>query len=304
MLLVLKILLSLSLLFLISCSTSYERLSNETFTHPNEFSKHLLKAYKIKADFEAIEMHDWNSAKLYSEKALAANEGEKILPQKISYWKIDPTKRFDLIKGYNNLMTIYDDVLNLDPYNLAKAISSLDCWSEQQEENWQTWDINKCRDDFINAMHTIYGILDEKNPESSKSELTSNISKNVNGSNDISSIVTKDKQQNILHIIYFDFDKSNLTQVSLNEIKDFINTNKEIINKFIIVGHTDTMGTKEYNMKLSIDRAETVQEILLEIGIQKENIKILGKGEKDLSVKTNDEVAHPANRRAEISPLN
>ena len=300
----LKILLSFSLLFLISCSASYERLSNETFTYPNEFSKHLFEAYKIKADFEAIEMHDWNSAKLYSEKALAANEGDRILPQIISYWKIEPAKRFDLIKGYNNLMTIYDVALNVDPYNLAKAISSLDCWSEQQEESWQTWDINKCRDDFINAMHTIYGILDEKNQESSKSELNSNISKSVNSSNDIISIVTQDKKQNILQIIYFDFDKFNLTQMTINEIKNFIDSNKEKIERFIIVGHTDTMGTKEYNIKLSIQRAKAVEDILLGLGIQKENIKILGKGESDLSVKTNDEVEHPANRRAEISPLN
>ena len=302
--LLLKILLTLSLLFLISCSASYEKLRNEAFSHPNKFSKYLFEAYKVKADFEAIEMHDWNSAKLYSEKALAAIEGERILPQRISYWKIEPAKRFDLIKGYNNLMTIYDVALNLDPYNLAKAISSLDCWSEQQEENWQTWDINKCRDDFINAMHTIYGILDEKNRESSKSEFNSNISKNVNSSNDISSIVTQDKQKNILQIIYFDFDKSNLTNVSLNEIKNFVNINKKKINKFIIVGHTDTMGTNEYNMKLSIERAEVVKDILLKIGIKQENISILGKGENELSVKTEDEVSHPANRRAEISPLN
>ena len=37
----------------------------------------------------------------------------------------------------NNLMTIYKDAKVIDPLNLAIAISSLDCWSEQQEENWQ-----------------------------------------------------------------------------------------------------------------------------------------------------------------------
>ena len=45
-------------------------------------------AYKEKAEFEAKEMHDWNSAKLYSEKALKAARGGKILPQHIDYWKI------------------------------------------------------------------------------------------------------------------------------------------------------------------------------------------------------------------------
>ena len=299
-----KILLYLSLLILISCSTSYKKLSNEKLVPQNNFAKYLFEAYKLKADFEAIEMHDWDSTKLYSEKALAAVEGERILPQKISYWEIKPVKRFDLIKAYNSLMTIYNDALNIDPYNLAKAISSLDCWSEQQEENWQIWDINRCRDDFLNAMHTIYESLNEKEQESLNSNLTSNISENLYNSDDSASIVTQDAQQNILQIIYFDFDKSNLTNVSLNEIKNFVNINKKKINKFIIVGHTDTMGTNEYNMKLSIERAEVVKDILLKIGIKQENISILGKGENELSVKTEDEVSHPANRRAEISPLN
>ena len=53
-------------------------------------------------------------------------------------------------------MTIYEDAKVIDPFNLARAISSLDCWSEQQEENWQTWDIKRCKEDFLNAMHNIY----------------------------------------------------------------------------------------------------------------------------------------------------
>ena len=85
----LKILLYLSLLFLISCSASYEKLSNNIFNPSSEFSKHLLAEYKLKADFEALEMHDWNSAKLYSEKALSAIESEKVLPQRIGFWKIE-----------------------------------------------------------------------------------------------------------------------------------------------------------------------------------------------------------------------
>ena len=44
--------------------------------------------------------------------------------------------------------------------------------------------------------------------------------------------------------------------------------------------------------------------ILIKSGINSKDIKIFGKGESDLNVMTDDEVAHPANRRAEISPLN
>ncbi len=300
-----KIILPLSFLFLFSCSASYEKLSKESFNPPTSLSKHLMEAYKTKADFEAQEMHDWNSAKLYAEKALGAADGKDILPEKISYWVIPADKQSELNKAYNNLMTVYKEALLLDPFNLAKAISSLDCWAEQQEENWQTWDIDQCRNDFLSAMHEIFGSLEKEEGISTKQKINNEISKLDDSVIDDSiSIVTKNSENKILQIIYFDFDKSKLSDVSIEEIKNFINTNKKTIKKFIVVGHTDTMGTKKYNKVLSLERAEVVQKVLTELGIEKNNIHILGKGEDNLRVQTADEVKHPANRRAEISPLN
>ena len=305
MYLLMKIILSLSLLFLFSCSASYEKLSKELFNPPTSLSKHLMEAYKTKADFEAQEMHDWNSAKLYAEKALGAADGKDILPEKISYWVIPADKQSELNKAYNNLMTVYKEALLLDPFNLAKAISSLDCWAEQQEENWQTWDIDQCRNDFLSAMHEIFGSLEKEEGISTKQKINNEISKLDDSVIDDSiSIVTKNSENKILQIIYFDFDKSKLSDVSIEEIKNFINTNKKTIKKFIVIGHTDTMGTKKYNKVLSLERAEVVQKVLTELGIEKNNIHILGKGEDNLRVQTADEVKHPANRRAEISPLN
>jgi len=297
-----KITISLSLLFIFSCSESYKTLSNGTFNAPSKFSQHLFEAYKTKADFEAKEMHDWNSAKLYAEKALEASKGRDIYPQQISYWTLSKEEEKKLKMGYFNLLNVYNDAIKADPLNLAKAISSLDCWSEQQEEGWQTWDINKCRDDFLNAMHAIYESLTKQ--KNKKTIINSEVEVKTTISNDSATIVTKNLQQDILEIIYFDFDKSNLSEVSLEKIKKFIGNNKDVIKKFIIVGHTDSVGTKEYNMTLSLQRAETVRDILLKFAIKKENIKIFGKGENELKIKTIDGIAHPANRRAEISPLN
>jgi OOP family OmpA-OmpF porin len=295
------ILTSLSLLFIFSCSESYKKLSNGTFSAPNEFSQHLFEAYKHKADFEAKEMHDWNSAKLYAEKALKASRGNNVYPQKISYWKLSKEEE-KLKMGYVNLLNVYEDAVYTDPFNLAKAISSLDCWSEQQKEGWQTWDINKCRNDFLNAMHAIYETLIKKN--NGNTNIDNKTEVEITKSNDSAAIVAEDLQQNILQIVYFDFNKSNLSEVSLEKIKKFIGSKNNSIKKFIIVGHTDSAGTKEYNMTLSLKRAKTVRDILLKLAIKKENIKILGKGENDLKIKTADDIAHPANRRAEISPLN
>ena len=304
----LRVIFSCLCIILISaCSVSYKELSDNAYTPPTKFTKYLMDSYKTKADFEAKEMHDWNSAKLYSEKALAASTGKKIRPEEILYWKISKNKVKELQMAYENLMIVYDNAVEKDPYNLAVAISSLDCWAEQQEENWQTWDIERCKDDFLKAMHQIYNkieaasretkIDEERIEESIKSE--ANL-KNISNSDSVS-VVTK-KEKEILQIIYFDFDKYSLTDVSSNSIKKFIEENKNKIDTFLVVGHTDTKGTKKYNLELSLKRAETVKTILIRLGISSEKIKILGEGENKLLVQTEDETKHPANRRAEISP--
>ena len=290
------------LIFLSGCSASYKQLSTMENKNPNNFQEYLLNEYKKRATFEAEEMHDWNSAKLYSEKALKSLETDEIYPEEISYWKL-PEKNIDEIRiAYDNLMTIYKDAKKIDPFNLARAISSLDCWSEQQEENWQTWDINSCKDDFLNAMHDIYEkiSIEEKEQETSNKE-----EKNSNNEtkNEVT-IVTKNKNEELLQIIYFDFDKFNLSEVSKEKIKLFLDNNSSTIEEYLVVGHTDTKGTKKYNLSLSIKRAEVVKEILINYGIQQSRIKILGKGEESLAVNTPDDTKQPANRRVEIKNTN
>ena len=123
------------LIFLTGCSASYKELSTIETNKPKNFQEHLFSEYKKRATFEAEEMHDWNSTKLYSEKALKSLETDKIYPEDISYWKLPEESIQEIRIAHDNLMTIYDDAKTIDPFNLAKAISSLDCWSEQQEEN-------------------------------------------------------------------------------------------------------------------------------------------------------------------------
>ena len=284
-------------IFSVACSSSYKKLSNNSFSTSDDFSRHLLNEYKNKADFEAKEMHDWNSAKLYSEKALLAVKGTKVKPEKIEYWKISNEHIRELQKAFENLMNIYSDAIASNPRDLAIAISSLDCWAEQQEENWQTWDIKKCKNDYLNAMHNIYNTISKKEIDKSETVDENNLTVSA-------SIVTKDENDEILQIIYFDFDKSSLTEVSLEEIKKFLKKYYNKIKKYLIIGHADTMGTKEYNYKLSLERAIAIKKILIDNNIDEENIRIIAKGEDDLLIKTADDTKHPANRRVEISPIN
>ena len=285
-----------------ACSAAYEQVKDIDTNNPKTFKDHLIYNYQQNASFDAEEMHDWNSAKLYSEKALRALDGENIYPEKISYWKISEEKVKDIISGYKNLMSIYEDAIMKDPKNLAIAISSLDCWAEQEEEKWQTWDIENCKNDFHSAMHNIYNNLSKEKIEKKTNE-TENILIEKEDKNNLT-IVTQNENNKVMQIIYFDFDNFSLSEVSKNSLLNFLNKNMRDLSKYIIFGHTDTKGSLDYNLKLSFKRAEAVKEILLSVGIAEKNISLLGKGENELAINTPDDTKHPANRRAEVKILN
>ena len=295
-----KLFFILPILFIMGCSAAYEKVKELDTTNPKTFKQYLLYNYQKNASFEAEEMHDWNSAKLYSEKALKALNGENIYPEQITNWNLSKEKATDISLGYNNLLSVYDEAIITDPKNLAKAITSLDCWAEQEEEKWQTWDIEKCKNDFHISMHKIYKNLSNKN------DLKENKKQNQkkDGIKNNITIVTQNEKEEVMQIIYFDFDDFSLSEVSKITLTNFINKNKIDLSRYIIIGHTDTKGRSNYNLKLSLQRAEAIKNILVNIGISDKNISVLGKGESNLAVYTPDDTKHPANRRAEIKILN
>jgi OOP family OmpA-OmpF porin len=285
-----------------ACSAAYEQVKEMDVKNPKTFQQHLLYNYKNNASFEAEKMHDWNSAKLYSEKALRAFDGENIYPEKINYWKLSTEIDKDIQTGYNNLLSIYDEAIIKNPKNLAKAISSLDCWAEQEEEKWQTWDIDKCKNDFHAAMHDIYNLLAEEDEKEEVAKVTEQEVEKTETPQVV--IVTENEKKEVMQIIYFDFDNSKLSEVSKNTLFDFLDKNKKKLSRYIIFGHTDTKGHDKYNMDLSIKRAGSVKQALLDQGIASDDISILGKGESELAIDTPDNTKHPANRRAEVKILN
>ena len=102
-------------------------------------------------------------------------------------------------------------------------------------------------------------------------------------------------------MVFFDWDRSNLSQQALNTIKQaadqFRATGKARITA---TGHTDTSGPENYNMALSLRRANTVKDALVRDGVPATAISVVGMGEKGLLVPTADGVREPQNRRVEI----
>jgi outer membrane protein OmpA-like peptidoglycan-associated protein len=70
--------------------------------------------------------------------------------------------------------------------------------------------------------------------------------------------------------------------------------------EIVVIGHTDTVGSDEYNDRLSLQRAERLRSRLIERGIAATNITASGRGKRELLVPTADQVAEPRNRRVEI----
>jgi len=102
-------------------------------------------------------------------------------------------------------------------------------------------------------------------------------------------------------MVFFDWDRSNLSQQALNTIRQAAAAFKSKGNaRITATGHTDTSGPEAYNMALSLRRANAVKDALVRNGVPAQAITVIGMGEKGLLVQTGDGVREPQNRRVEI----
>jgi len=102
-------------------------------------------------------------------------------------------------------------------------------------------------------------------------------------------------------MVFFDWDRSNLSQQALNTIRQAAAAFKSKGNaRITATGHTDTSGPEAYNMALSLRRANAVKDALVREGVPAQAITVIGRGEQGLLVQTADGVREPQNRRVEI----
>ena len=108
-----------------------------------------------------------------------------------------------------------------------------------------------------------------------------------------------------LNNIFFDFDKSELKDDSfpeLNRIVELMTKNPEM--KILVEGHTDNIGTDEYNIGLSERRAGAVVNYLSGKGISKDRLQSKGWGKSRPIASNDDEIGgREFNRRVEFKIL-
>lgn len=102
--------------------------------------------------------------------------------------------------------------------------------------------------------------------------------------------------------IYFDLDSHNIkpeSEPTLQAIADMLNANNSL--KIYVVGHTDMTGQLDYNMELSLRRAESVVDALVNThGIAADRIKAQGAGPLCPVSTNNTEEGRKLNRRVEL----
>lgn len=102
--------------------------------------------------------------------------------------------------------------------------------------------------------------------------------------------------------VFFAFDEDGLNDLADTAIAEAITKAAELPQdvEFSVTGYADSKGSSDYNMKLSLRRAEAVKSAMVEKGIAPERISVAARGESDQRVKTADGVANADNRRVEI----
>ena len=101
--------------------------------------------------------------------------------------------------------------------------------------------------------------------------------------------------------MFFDWDKATLTDRARQIIREAAENSTHVqYTQIEVNGYTDTSGTPQYNMGLSIRRANAVAAELVRDGVPRNAISIHGFGETHLLVPTGPGVREPQNRRVEI----
>ncbi len=139
-----------------------------------------------------------------------------------------------------------------------------------------------------------------------QTSLTSSVRKDQHNSKE----VPKTNKHLVLDNSLFDYDKSSLGSKAiapLNILVEYLKENPE--KKAEIIGHTDNKGSKNYNLKLSKRRSQSVADYLINQGIDRKRLVVLGHGEEkpiaanQLPDGTDNPEGRKLNRRIEIRTL-
>ena len=102
--------------------------------------------------------------------------------------------------------------------------------------------------------------------------------------------------------ILFPFNSTDIQPAGRDNLRSLAESlNRYPGTEVLIVGHTDSVGSDEYNMNLSIRRAEAARNYLVSQGISSGRIRTSGRGETEPVASNETESGRQQNRRVEVA---
>ncbi len=267
---------------------------NEAQAVGSPFTQSLAAEYRDFSNRELDDMFDYPDALHFARKGLAAAAGEVVMPEPISDWNLMPQHMEELGTARGRLVVAFDlGAREVAPQQSAVAQARFDCWIEQQEENWQEKDIIECKNAFMEAMNTLEGMIKPQGAEQFPAPVEQ-----------AAPPVAAEpmKAEDAMYLVFFDWDSAAISAAG-ESVLDAVaaEAKSKNLNMIKVVGHTDSSGTKPYNAKLAMKRANAVRDALTKRGIDANLLQVDGRGETELLVQTADNIREPANRRAQVS---
>jgi OOP family OmpA-OmpF porin len=262
-----------ALALLAGCTSNIDQVSMAKGTG-SPFTQALTTEYQAYVAEEKSE-YDWGNADHFAQKGLLAAGGAKVEPEDLANWDIPADKQAELAAARTRLMTALNGgAREAKPADAARAQARFDCWVEEQDENHEDDKIAACKNDFMAAMDAL-----------EKKEMTQAAAP-MSPAN---------------YTVYFDFDKSVINPAGQAVINDVLaDAAKHAPSSVSVTGHTDRAGPEDYNMALSLRRADAVRSSLIAGGVAADKITVAGRGESEPAVPTADGVREAKNRRVEI----
>lgn len=257
--------------------------------HGSPFAQRLAREYRDFAGFEQDVMRDYDSAQYFAQKGLQAAAGTEVPPEDPVTWDIDKQHLGELSTARQRLTELLDrsPAKAKVPDDSAVAQTRYDCWVEQQSEGWQMDHIAACRTEFERAMGVIQDALAPKivaaPPPAPSQEPPVRVVKVRS------------------YFVFFDWNSAEMTETAMKVIESVADdARRNQAGQVAVIGHTDSSGSADYNLKLSQTRATNVGRALVGQGIPARMISLDARGEQNPLVTTGDNVREPSNRRAEI----
>ena len=102
--------------------------------------------------------------------------------------------------------------------------------------------------------------------------------------------------------LLFDFDSDRVKPTAQANLKNLASSLSKYPNSsLLIVGHTDSKGSDDYNMSLSQRRASAAAQYLVSQGVESGRLRTLGLGETEPKAANDSEANMALNRRVEVA---